>query len=60
MYFTRLLKSLKESKDFKLDDWRKEWIAFSNKWQAGTELYPVKAQGVALSIAKDLYQKYFG
>ncbi|XP_075507071.1 alpha-N-acetylglucosaminidase [Primulina tabacum] len=60
MYFTSLLKSLKENKDFKLDDWRKEWIAFSNKWQEGTEFYPVKARGDALSIAKDLYQKYFG
>ncbi|KAL2478430.1 alpha-N-acetylglucosaminidase family/NAGLU family [Forsythia ovata] len=59
MFFTRLLKSLKENKDFKLEEWRKEWITFSNKWQAGLELYPVKVQGDALVIAKDLYQKYF-
>lgn len=59
MYFTRLLKSLKENEDFKLEEWRKEWIAFSNKWQAGVELYPVKAKGDALAIAKELYQKYF-
>ncbi|KAK6140422.1 hypothetical protein DH2020_025832 [Rehmannia glutinosa] len=59
MYFTRLLKSLKENEDFKLEEWRKEWIAFSNKWQGGMELYPVKAQGDALAIAKELYQKYF-
>ncbi|CAA2958177.1 alpha-N-acetylglucosaminidase isoform X1 [Olea europaea subsp. europaea] len=59
MYFTRLLKSLKENKDFKLEEWREEWIAFSNKWQAGREVYPVKAQGDALVIAKDLYRKYF-
>ncbi|KAK6119256.1 hypothetical protein DH2020_047002 [Rehmannia glutinosa] len=59
MYFTRLLKSLKENEDFKMEEWRKEWIAFSNKWQAGVELYPVKAQGDALAIAKELYQKYF-
>ncbi|KAL2461225.1 alpha-N-acetylglucosaminidase family/NAGLU family [Abeliophyllum distichum] len=59
MFFTRLLKSLKENKDFKLEEWRKEWITFSNKWQAGLELYPVKAQGDALVIANDLYQKYF-
>ncbi|KAG8391201.1 hypothetical protein BUALT_Bualt01G0163200 [Buddleja alternifolia] len=58
MYFTRLLRSLQENEDFKLEEWRKEWIAFSNKWQAGVELYPVKAQGDALAIAKELYQKY--
>ncbi|KAI3445054.1 hypothetical protein Pfo_001719 [Paulownia fortunei] len=59
MYFTRLLKSLKENEDFKLEEWRKEWITFSNKWQAGVELYPVKARGDALAIAKELYEKYF-
>ncbi|GFP92397.1 alpha-n-acetylglucosaminidase [Phtheirospermum japonicum] len=59
MYFTRLLKNLNENEDFKLEEWRKEWIAFSNKWQAGAELYPVKAEGDAFAIAKELYRKYF-
>ncbi|XP_011087998.1 alpha-N-acetylglucosaminidase isoform X1 [Sesamum indicum] len=58
MYFKRLLKSLEEKEEFKLEDWREEWIAYSNKWQAGTELYPVTAQGNAFAIAKELYQKY--
>ena len=43
-----------------MDDWRQEWIAYSNKWQAGTETYPVKARGDALAISKALVEKYFG
>lgn len=58
MYFSQMLKSLSENRVFSLEDWRAEWIAYSNKWQAGSELYPVKAQGDALAIAKDLYEKY--
>lgn len=59
-YFGHLMKSLEENKNFKLTEWRKEWIAFSNKWQADTKIYPVKAKGDALAIAKALYRKYFG
>ncbi|XP_057513131.1 alpha-N-acetylglucosaminidase isoform X2 [Actinidia eriantha] len=59
-YFSHLLRSLEENESFKLDDWRQEWIAYSNKWQAGTETYPVKAQGDALAISKALVEKYFG
>ncbi|KAJ4822739.1 hypothetical protein Tsubulata_007000 [Turnera subulata] len=59
-YFDYLLKSLEENKDFKLGEWRTEWISFSNRWQDGAELYSVKARGDALAIAKTLYHKYFG
>ncbi|KAL6562832.1 hypothetical protein OROHE_005419 [Orobanche hederae] len=62
MYFTYLSKSLKESEDFKLEEWREEWILFSNQWQkaAGVEqLYPVKAKGDAFALANKLYNKYF-
>lgn len=58
MYFRRLSESLRENKEFKVEEWRKEWIAFSNKWQAGREQYPVKAQGNALALASYLYMKY--
>lgn len=58
MYFRRLSESLRENKEFKVEEWRKEWIAFSNKWQAGREQYPVKAKGNALALATDLYKKY--
>ncbi|KAF6168391.1 hypothetical protein GIB67_018231 [Kingdonia uniflora] len=57
-YFKYLLKSLKENENFKLVEWRKEWISFSNKWQSGTELYPVEAQGDVVAIANTLFKKY--
>ncbi|GMY22455.1 alpha-N-acetylglucosaminidase isoform X4 [Fagus crenata] len=59
-YFDYLLRSLREKENLKLKEWRKEWISFSNKWQAGLELYPVAAEGDALAISKALYDKYFG
>nr|XP_011469504.1 PREDICTED: alpha-N-acetylglucosaminidase isoform X1 [Fragaria vesca subsp. vesca] len=57
-YFHYLSKSLRENKDFEVEKWRTEWISFSNNWQAGTELYPVKAKGNALAISRALYKKY--
>ncbi|TMW96592.1 hypothetical protein EJD97_007133 [Solanum chilense] len=59
MYFKLLSRSLEEKVDFNLLEWRKEWIAYSNKWQESKELYPVKAKGDALAIATVLYEKYF-
>ena len=59
-YFSYLSKSLRKNESFKLVEWRKEWVSFSNKWQAGIELYPVKAKGDFLAIAKALFEKYFG
>ncbi|KAL6288553.1 hypothetical protein ACE6H2_006063 [Prunus campanulata] len=58
-YFSYLSKSLRDNKDFEVEEWRKEWISLSNGWQAGTELYPVKAKGDALAISRALYKKYF-
>ena len=58
-YFNHLSKSLREDENFKLEEWRKEWILYSNNWQAGTDIYPVKAKGDALAISKSLYEKYF-
>ncbi|KAK9913048.1 hypothetical protein M0R45_036874 [Rubus argutus] len=57
-YFRYLSKSLRENKDFEVEKWREEWISFSNNWQAGTQLYPVKAKGDALAISKALFKKY--
>ncbi|KAF3975930.1 hypothetical protein CMV_000840 [Castanea mollissima] len=59
-YFDYLLRSLREKENFKMEEWRKEWISFSNKWQVSQELYPVSAEGDALAISKALYEKYFG
>ncbi|KAK1293180.1 hypothetical protein QJS10_CPB17g01867 [Acorus calamus] len=58
LYFKYLLRSLKENENFQVEMWRREWISFSNKWQAGNELYPVKAEGDALAISKALFEKY--
>lgn len=58
-YFTYLSESLTKNESFKLEEWRREWISFSNKWQAGNKLYPVKAKGDALVISRALYKKYF-
>uniref|UniRef100_A0A0A0K6I5 Alpha-N-acetylglucosaminidase n=1 Tax=Cucumis sativus TaxID=3659 RepID=A0A0A0K6I5_CUCSA len=58
-YFYYLSKSLRKNESFHLEDWRREWILFSNKWQAASELYPVKAEGNAVAISKALYEKYF-
>lgn len=59
-YFSYLSKSLMKNESFNLVEWRKEWISFSNKWQADVQLYPVKAKGDFLSIANALAEKYFG
>ncbi|KAJ0038292.1 hypothetical protein Pint_23963 [Pistacia integerrima] len=59
-YFSYLSKSLRDNEEFKLEKWRKEWISFSTNWQAGTNLYPVKAKGDSLAISRSLYDKYFG
>lgn len=60
MYFNYLSKSLRENKQFKLEEWNREWIAFSNKWQASNNIYPVKAHGDAFAISSELFKKYFG
>ncbi|KAF7824582.1 alpha-N-acetylglucosaminidase [Senna tora] len=59
-YFSHLSTSLRKNEKFKLQEWRKEWILQSNKWQEGNEVYAVKAKGDALAISKALYEKYFG
>lgn len=59
IYFEFLLESMETSKAFPLDRWRRDWIMFSHKWQEGTDLYSVKAEGNALEISRALFQKYF-
>ncbi|RCV44741.1 hypothetical protein SETIT_9G399100v2 [Setaria italica] len=58
-YFAYLTRSLQENRSFQLEEWRKDWISYSNEWQSGKELYGVKATGDALAIARSLYRKYF-
>lgn len=58
-YFTRLTRSLQENRSFQLEEWRKDWISYSNEWQSGKELYAVKVTGDALAISRSLFRKYF-
>jgi len=58
-YFSRLSRSLQENRSFQLEEWRRDWISYSNEWQSGKELYPVKATGDALAISRSLFAKYF-
>lgn len=57
-YFNYLLKSLRDDESFKVEEWREEWISFSNIWQSSTRPYPNKAKGDSLAIATALYKKY--
>ncbi|KAL2936231.1 Alpha-N-acetylglucosaminidase [Bienertia sinuspersici] len=58
-YFDHLRKALRDNETFKINEWRRNWISYSKKWQSDTKIYPVKARGNALSIAKKMYEKYF-
>ncbi|RLN17672.1 alpha-N-acetylglucosaminidase isoform X1 [Panicum miliaceum] len=58
-YFAYLTRSLQENRSFQLEEWRKDWISYSNQWQSGKELYAVKATGDALAISRSLCRKYF-
>lgn len=60
MYFDHLSRNLTDNKDFKLNEWRMEWISYSNTWQRSVDIYPVKAEGDALAISSALYDKYLG
>ena len=59
-YFYYVSKSLRKNESFHLEEWRREWILFSNKWQAASETYPVKAEGNSIAISRAFYEKYFG
>ncbi|WOK96049.1 alpha-N-acetylglucosaminidase [Canna indica] len=59
IYFSYLNKSLEENSDFPLQQWRMDWISYSNSWQAGTEVYSTEAAGDSIAISKALFQKYF-
>lgn len=43
---------------FPLEDWRREWISLTNKWQSSRNILTVKATGDALNISRWLYDKY--
>ncbi|KAL7180503.1 hypothetical protein ACSBR1_043662 [Camellia fascicularis] len=58
IYFKFLTESLEKGDNFRMKDWRKEWIKLTNDWQSSRNLYPVQGNGDALGTSKWLYNKY--
>ncbi|XP_048136061.1 alpha-N-acetylglucosaminidase-like isoform X2 [Rhodamnia argentea] len=58
LYFKFLKESLEEGHDFRLKEWRKEWVKLTNDWQNSRNLYPSESMGHAFHISQWLYDKY--
>ncbi|RZS11410.1 hypothetical protein BHM03_00042760 [Ensete ventricosum] len=58
IYFKYMIDSLVKGESFPLEDWRRDWIGLTNKWQSSRNLFTVKASGDALNISRWLYDKY--
>lgn len=58
IYFKYLRESLEKGKDFKLIEWRKEWIKLTNEWQKSRNIFPVESKGDALITSRWLFNKY--
>ncbi|OAY83861.1 Alpha-N-acetylglucosaminidase [Ananas comosus] len=58
IYFKYLIESMAKGVSFPLEDWRREWISLTNKWQSSRNIFTVKATGDALNISRWLYDKY--
>ncbi|XP_047313259.1 alpha-N-acetylglucosaminidase-like [Impatiens glandulifera] len=61
IYFKHLIQSLEKGEKFPLKAWRMEWIALTNNWQLGQDLFPTRpiAADHALNISRWIYDKYF-
>ncbi|CAL9075383.1 unnamed protein product [Musa textilis] len=58
IYFKYMIDSLVKGENFPLEDWRRDWIGLTNKWQSSRNLFAVNASGDALNISRWLYDKY--
>ena len=58
IYIKYLKQSLHTNTPFAFQEWRREWIALTDDWQAASNLYPTTATGDSLEIATTLYEKY--
>lgn len=58
IYFKYLIESLEIGEDFKLKEWRREWIKLTNDWQNRSNIFSVKGTGDALNTSKWLFNKY--
>lgn len=58
IYFKYLRESLENGEDFKLTEWRREWIKLTNEWQKRRNIFPVESNGDALNTSRWLFNKY--
>ncbi|CAJ1975204.1 unnamed protein product [Sphenostylis stenocarpa] len=58
IYFKYLRESLEISENFKLIEWRREWIKLTNEWQKSRNIFPVESKGDALNTSRWLFNKY--
>ncbi|ESW10117.1 hypothetical protein PHAVU_009G182100 [Phaseolus vulgaris] len=58
IYFKYLRESLERGEDFKLIEWRREWIKLTNEWQKSRNTFPVESKGDALNTSRWLFNKY--
>lgn len=58
IYFKYLRESLERGEDFKLKEWRREWIKLTNEWQKHRNIFPVNSKGDALNTSRWLFNKY--
>ncbi|WOL12149.1 hypothetical protein Cni_G20914 [Canna indica] len=58
IYFKYMVDSMVKGESFPLEEWRRDWIDLTNKWQSSQNLFAVKASGDALNISRWLYNKY--
>ncbi|XP_010027872.2 alpha-N-acetylglucosaminidase isoform X1 [Eucalyptus grandis] len=58
LYFKFLKESLAEGHDFRLKEWRREWVKLTNDWQNSRNLFPTQSVGHAFHTSQWLYDKY--
>ncbi|XP_028781748.1 alpha-N-acetylglucosaminidase-like isoform X2 [Neltuma alba] len=58
IYFKYLIESLERGEDFRLKEWRREWIKLTNDWQSRGNIFSVKGTGDALNTSKWLFNRY--
>ncbi|KAK4264283.1 hypothetical protein QN277_025485 [Acacia crassicarpa] len=58
IYFKYLIESLERGEDFRLKEWRREWIKLTNDWQTRGNIFSVRGTGDALNTSRWLFNKY--
>ncbi|KAF7838380.1 alpha-N-acetylglucosaminidase-like isoform X1 [Senna tora] len=58
IYFKYLIESLNRGEDFRVQEWRRDWIKLTNDWQNRRNIFTVKGEGDALNTSRWLFNKY--